>query len=232
MRHRILIATLFTLISGALMPAAEPPAIDNELWFFIQQDTQQAMARLQFQEGFEKLLAGLPAGTPVRVILFRGTDYNVLWSGAAETAPRPMPGLVFGVANAATTPYKNLLRLLRTESVKNRTIVFISNGVSQDMLILKDDSGFFRMEANSFTPNRYPPLDQVVRYCRDNEIRLLGFFVGLNPPARGDLSDISFSMFRYVVEEAKGKSFYNYNSFPGVFDTVLKQGLLTGPWKH
>ncbi len=223
--------TLFTLallaLAAPLLAAAGTPAAKSELWFFIQQDARQAMDQLRFTEGFQKLLAGLPPETAVRVYLFRGTGYNLIWQGAAGRAAWPMPGLEFSLANPSTTPYKNLLRLLNTENVQDKRIVFISNGISQDMLIREDDENTFLKMPDTFAPSRYPPLDKVVKYCRTHNVTLYGFFVGLKPPARGDLSDISFSMFRYVVEESKGKSYYNYNTFIGVFDTLLKEGTLT-----
>ena len=222
----VLSLALFALAAPMLV-AAPPPAPNSELWFFIQQDTRQAMDQLRFTEGFQKLLAGLPPDTGIRVYLFRGTEYQLLWTGAAGQAAWPMPGLEFSLANPSTTPYKDLLRLLEVEKVQDRKIVFISNGISQDMLMREDpENGFLRVQ-ETFAPSRYPPLDQVVKYCRSHNVTLYGFFVGWNPPARGENSDVSFSMFRYVVEESKGKSYYNYNTFIGVFDTLLKEGTLT-----
>jgi hypothetical protein len=218
--------TLFALAMPMLADAGKTTSTP-ELWFFIQQDVRQAMDQLRFTEGFQKLLAGLPPDTGIRVYLFRGNDYNLVWQGAAGRAAWPMPGLEFSLANPSTTPYKNLLRLLNTEQVRDRKLVFISNGISQDMLMREDpENGFIRVQ-ETFAPSRYPPLDQVVKYCRSHNVTLYGFFVGWNPPARGENSDVSFSMFRYVVEESKGKSYYNYNTFIGVFETLLKEGTLT-----
>jgi hypothetical protein len=228
MKYALILFSLAVLALAFPMPAAaQPPAPNSELWFLIQQDTRQAMDQLRFTEGLQKLLAGLPPDTGIRVYLFRGNDYTLVWQGAAGRAVWPMPGLEFSLANPSTTPYKNLLRLLNTEAVQDRRIVFVSNGISQDMLIRNDDENTFLKMPDTFTPSRYPPLDQVVKYCRTHNVTLYGFFVGLKPPARGDLSDISFSMFRYVVEESKGKSYYNYNTFIGVFETLLKEGTLT-----
>lgn len=227
MRYKFTLFSLALLaLAAPLLAAAETPTAKSELWFFIQQDARQAMDQLRFTEGFQKLLAGLPPDTAIRVYLFRGTGYNLIWQGAAGRAAWPMPGLEFTLPLSSTTPYKDLLRLLESEKAQDQRIVFISNGVSQDMLMREDTEGFLR-GPETFAPSRYPPLDQVVGYCRKNNVTLFGFFVGLVPPARGDLKDISFSMFRYVVEESKGKSFYNYNTFLGVFDTVLKEGTLT-----
>jgi hypothetical protein len=223
----IVLALALFALAAASLAAAEPPAPDSELWFFIQQDTRQAMDQLRFMEGLQKLLAGLPPDTAVRVYLFRGTDYNLIWQGAAGRAAWPMPGLEFTLPLSSTTPYKDLLRLLRTEKVQDRKLVFISNGISQDMLMREDTEDVFLRLPETFAPSRYPPLDEVVKYCRTHHVTLFGFFVGLNPPARGELKDISFSMFRYVVEESKGKSYYNYNTFIGVFETLLKEGTLT-----
>lgn len=226
LRYFLFALALFVL-ALPLRAAAQPPVPNSELWFFIQQDTRQAMDQLRFTEGFQNLLAGLPPDTAVRVYLFRGTDYDLVWQGTAGRTAWPMPGLEFSLANPSTTPYKNLLRLLETEKVQNQKIVFISNGISQDMLMREDPgNGFIRVQ-ETFAPSRYPPLDQVVKYCRSHNVALYGFFVGWNPPARGENSDVSFSMFRYVVEESKGKSYYNYNTFIGVFETLLKEGTLT-----
>jgi hypothetical protein len=228
MRFKSILFPLALLALAMPLAAAPPePAAKPDLWFFIQQDARQAMDQLRFAEGFQKLLAGLPPDTSVRVYLFRGNDYNLIWQGAAGRAVWPMPGLEFSLANPSTTPYKNLLRLLNTEQAQDRKIVFISNGVSQDMLIRDDTQNTFLKIPETFAPSRYPPLDQVVKYCRTHRVTLYGFFVGLYPPARGELKDISFSMFRYVVEESKGKSYYNYNTFLGVFETLLKEGTLT-----
>ena len=222
--------TLFTLALFALavpaLAASQAPAAAPGIWFFIQQDAHQAMEQLQFDKGFQQLLAGLPPDMPIRIYYFVSTRYDLLWEGNAGQASWPIPGSEFSVRTPSTTPYKDLLRLLEAEKVENRKIVFITNGISEDMLMQEDTEGLIG-GAFTFTPSRYPTLDEVVNYCRAHHVPLYGFFVGWTPPARGDLRDISFSMFRYVVEESKGKSFYNYNSFPGVFETVLREGLLT-----
>jgi hypothetical protein len=227
MVRKLTLITLWLLTAGlATAFAAETPAWKPEIWFFIQQDTIQAMERLQFNEGFQTLLAGLPPDTPLRLYLFRSTEYNLVWQGPAKSARWPIAGKEFTLAIPSTTPYKNLLQLLKTEHAQDQKVVFVSNGLSQEMLMQEDTAGFFR-GGQTFTPSRYPVLDEVVNYCKDHQIRLYGFYVGHTPPARGDLNDITFAMFRYVVEEPKGISYYNYNTFPGVFGTLLKDGALT-----
>lgn len=189
--------------------------------FFIQQDIRQNINYIEYYDGMGKAVKSLPPDGPLEVYVSQINGYTKAYSGEAgkfADLPKAVP---FHLTNPATTPFKNLLKFLKENKVENQGVVFVTNGVSQDMFMLMDNSDMPGMMA--FTPDKYPPIPELVTYCKKNGVKLTGVFVkDPRSPSRG-LQDLAFSAFLYVVNSSGGQAYYNYTSFTGVFDAIFKK---------
>ena len=234
MKHLVIVLIAILIAGTDCLTGQTPTAPDEELLLFVQRDIRPSVDRLNFHEGLRHFLAGLPAATPVKIYLTANEQYSLVAEGPAGQLD--WPGAVeFTLGFPSTTPYKNLLKFLQTSQVRDRTIIFVSTGVSQDMYQLIDSTGFLPGET-TFAPSTYYPLPRIIDYCKKNGVRLLGLF---NPPPPSNQpstasqatlqpSQLTLSAFRYVVEDSGGKAYYNFISYQALFENILR----TGAWKR
>jgi len=234
MKHLSTFLIALLIAGSAWVTGQESAVTDEELLLFIQRDIRPSVDRLSFHEGLRHFLAGLPAAMPVKVYLTANEQYRLAAEGPAGQLD--LTGAVeFTLASTSTTPYKNLLNFLRDNKVRDRTVIFVSTGVSQDMYQLIDSTGFLPGET-TFAPSTYYPLPRIIDYCKKNGVQLLGLF---NPPPPSNQpvtgsqatlqpNQLTLSAFRYVVEDSGGKAYYNFISYQALFESILR----TGAWKR
>ncbi|MBN2432521.1 MAG: hypothetical protein JXQ27_13675 [Acidobacteria bacterium] len=228
MRHLFTLFITLWLVGGTAVPAQTGPATEQQvgrdsLIFFVQQDLRPEVTKLGFDEGFQDFLGRLDPGRPIEFYFYMHENVKQVHAGPAGELPWP-PLESFAVPVPSTTPYKNLLRFLRDNEIRNRPVIFISNGVSQDMLQLVDTVGFLR-GADTFSPTRYQPIEDLRRYCKKNSVKLIGIYVPVRSRYPGVMDEIPLNAFRYVVETSGGKSYYNFNTFTGVLRAIEEKEL-------
>ena len=228
-----------TVVLFAFLPAA--PAEKPPYLFFVQQDMRPAMDGFGFEEGFASLVKALP---PDRQLAFVSNYNNVVtvnYEGTVGQFVWPQ-GFHFLSVSPATTPYKNLYKYLQEKAVHDTTVYVVSSGVSQDLLQLCSGSDLAPQAARptacrhttvssasedegySFLPNRYPTIPDIVKYCKKNKVRLVGFFVpqGLGV-AESQASTLFRDAFLYTMNSTKGQAYWNFTSFQGIFQSALKK---------
>jgi hypothetical protein len=216
MRRLFTILVALTLISGFNALAQTGPGGQTEsLLFFVQQDIEPEVTRLGFNEGFGEFLGRLDPGRQIEFYFYMQNNFKQIYEGKAGTMQWPADAS-FAVPVPSTTPYKNLLRFLRENDMRGRTVIFVSNGVSQDMLQLVDTEGLLR-GADTFSPSRYQPIEDLRQYCKKNDIRIIGLYVPIRNRFSGVMDNIPLNAFRYAVETSGGKAYFNFNTFTGVF---------------
>ncbi|MBN2432312.1 MAG: hypothetical protein JXQ27_12620 [Acidobacteria bacterium] len=225
MPKRLLPVLILFLALLAGRAAAETEKVPGKLVFMVQYDMPTADA-FNFDEGFPWLMKELPPECMVELTYFFKDMIRQAKSATAGEFPWPVVNPSFLPANPSTVPYKNLLKFLEENSIQDTTVMFVSNGVSEELRRTLD-SGAFGRGQTAFNPQRYSPLSKIIDYCKSNNVRLLGFYI---PAQRGATrvtqNDIFLEAFRYVVNQSGGKAFYNFSSFEGVFKAVLKEETL------
>jgi len=211
------------LIAGSALAETEKEA--GKLVFLVQYDMPTADT-FNFDEGFPWLMKELSPECMVELNYFFKEMIRQAKMAKAGEFPWPVVNPNFLPANPSTVPYKNLLQYLEGNSIKDTTVMFISNGVSEELRRTLD-SGAFGRGKTTFNPQRYAPLPKIIDYCKANNVKLYGFYV---PAQRGATrvlqNDIFLEAFRYVVNQSGGKAFYNFSSFEGVFKALLKEETL------
>jgi hypothetical protein len=200
-----------------------PSGKAEPLVFFVQQDLEPEVTRLGFDAGFQELLGRLDPGREISFYFYIQNRFKLVYEGEAAGMKWPAEES-FAVPVPSTTPYKNLLRFLQENGMKGRTVIFVSNGVSQDMLQLVDTQGLLR-GADTFSPSRYQPIENLRKYCKKNDIRILGLYVPVRSRFPGQVDRIPLDSFRYTVETSGGKAYYNFNTFTGVFRALDEKEL-------
>jgi hypothetical protein len=210
------------LLLGAAAVMAETAPAEKKIVFMVQYDMPTAES-FNFNDGFPWLMKNLSPECVVELNYFFKEMIRKAREAKAGEFPWPVVNPNFVPANPSTVPYKNLLKYLEENSIKDTTVMFVSNGVSQELRRTLD-SGAFGRGRTTFNPQRYTPLPKIISYCKSNNVRLLGFYV---PAQRGATrvtqNDIFLEAFRYVVNQSGGKAFYNFSSFEGVFSSLLKE---------
>ncbi len=234
------VLTVFLCASLPAAPAEKPPCI-----FFVQQDMRPAMDGFGFEDGFVFLLKALPPEQPLVFITNYNNAITVNYEGPAGRFAWPLKEFQFLSVSPATTPYKNLYKYLQEKAVHDTTVYVVSTGVSQDLLQLCAGSdlapqaarptacrhttvaGSNEDEGFSFLPDRYPTIPEIVKYCKKNKVRLVGFFV---PSGIGVVENQASTLFRdaflYTMNSTKGQAYWNFTSFQGIFKTALKKHFL------
>jgi|GEM_PF-1048103 len=228
MRHLFTLFITLWMICGAAVLAqtgtgSDAPVGQEALIFFVQQDLRPEVTKLGFDEGIQHFLGRLDPERPIEFYFYMHENVKQVYAGPAGEMTWP-PLESFAVPVPSTTPYKNLLRFLRDNEIRNRPVIFISNGVSQDMLQLVDTVGFLR-GADTFSPTRYQPIEDLRRYCKKNDVKLIGLYVPVRSRYPGQLDEIPLNAFRYMVETSGGKAYYNYNTFTGVLQAIEEKEL-------
>ncbi|HOT00003.1 MAG TPA: hypothetical protein PLY66_03260 [Acidobacteriota bacterium] len=225
MRHVPLLCLL--LMVAVAGPAPRTQNDTRPLVFFIQQDIRPDADRLLLNDGMQELMGRLPADLPVRIYLTTRNEYTRIHAGPAGQLVWPPTGFTLTVTSPATTPYRNLLSFLASEELAGHTVVFITNGRSEDLFRLVDTEGFIQ-GADSFSPSRYPPLHELVRHCKEHRIRLVGLLVttGASPRLQPDLLRVVNDAFNYGVNGSGGWAYSNFSTFTSVFNSLLKKGRL------
>jgi len=217
------VAVLVAILLVPLCFASKVPAGDQEkILLFVQKDLLPAVNQLGFDKGYRFFLDNLKGEHYVKFYFFIQNDYQMVQDGMANTCNWPLEQVTFGLPIPSTTPYKNLLRFLKENQLRKQTVFFVSNGSSQDMLQLVDTEGFLQ-GPDTFTPTSYQPAKELKKYCRKNQIRLIGLLVPTTRRSPRGNEQIYLTTFRYVVEESGGIAYYNFNTFTGVFTAILKK---------
>lgn len=220
MYHKTL--TLIALLTATLTfsLAAEPTA--KPFIFFVQQDMRPGVDDYGFEKGFAGLVKNLPADRDVVFVSFVNTDYKEEYAGKAGKLDGIPESFKFRATSTATNPYKTLAKYLKDKGIRETTVYVIGNGVSQDLLQMSDTGS--PMDNFAFVPDRYPPLPELVDFCKKNEIRLVGFFVQKRPAG---VRTPSFTLFRdaflYLMDNTKGEGYWNFTSFEGIFQAAQKK---------
>jgi|GEM_PF-6267668 len=151
----------FCLLLSAGAPAADPTPAPRPLLVVLQQDLQPQVSEKAFDDGFRYLLQALPADRPVEIFVFR---HDKLWrvqAGSGIDIAWPPAEFTFTERSAATRPYAALLSLLQACQATEQCVLFVSNGA---------------MSGTSSGEETPPALPQLVRYCRDHHVRLVGVY--------------------------------------------------------
>ncbi len=220
--HMLLGILLLMVFSFSALAATETP---GKLVFFIQQDIRPEVDPLFFNAGMQYLFKNLDPKTQVQVYYSQINQYELVMEGQAGTLTWPPAKVQMGTENPSTTPYKNLYSYLKKNKVADQTVIFISNGTSKDMFQFVDTEGFMQGD-ETFTPNSYQPAQTLKNYCKKNNVHLIGIYVRNTTVRSEDFRDISFTTFRYVVEESGGKAYYGFSTFKGLFQNLISEGAL------
>jgi hypothetical protein len=216
------ITFFIVLLLGVAAVMAETAPVEKKLVFMVQYDMPTAES-FNFTEGYPWLMKNLAPECMVELNYFFKDMIRQAKTAKAGEFPWPVVNPNFLPANPSTVPYKNLLKYLEENSIKDTTVMFVSNGVSEELRRTLD-SGAFGRGRTTFNPQRYAPLPKIINYCKANNVKLYGFYV---PAQRGAMrvvqDDIFLEAFRYVVNQSGGKAYYNFSSFEGVFGAVLKE---------
>ena len=192
---------LLLALAAAAGPAARAQTDSRPLVFFIQQDIRPDADRLLLNDGMRELMGRLPAELPVQIYLTTRNEYTRIHEGPAGQLAWPPAGFALTVTSPATTPYRNLLSFLAGEGLAGHTVVFITNGRSENLFRLVDTEGFIQ-GADSFAPSRYQPLRDLVKHCKEHQIRLVGLLVSATGPRlQPDLLRVVNDAFNYGINE-------------------------------
>ncbi len=201
---------LASLLSVALLLVVSAVAATPEkVTFVLQQDMRASIDPGDFQRGMESLAGYLPGGQ-IEIQSFAINDVKPVYGGPLDKMAWPPAGFAFTVANSATTPYKNLLKYLKDGQVADRTVYFVTTGI--------DNEGFHFMESSG-VPSDYPLLQQLVKYCKDNKVVVNVFYVKVAP--RDRRAGLAMDTLNYLAASSKGKIYYNYTTFVGIFKSVF-----------
>lgn len=250
MKKTILILTLVGLLTAGLQ-AGDKVQPGQEVLMLIQQDLEPQIDHLDFNEGLSAFLRDLPATMPVRIYAFRGDRIFRLLMGPAGSLKWPPHGFEFSSPSPNPTPYQDLLFFLQKLKVENQRVFFLTNGHSKQLDAYVSREGFLQ-GASVYTPEAYPVLPRLAKFCRAKKIHLVGIYSSGYIPMRGrdsiafdDASEesepitqetlragtaasdddvhINFSSFRYVVETSGGVAFFNFTSYRSLFKRLIKE---------
>lgn len=225
MRHAPMLCLL--LLAAVAGPAPCAQTDTRPLVFFIQQDIRPDADRLLLNDGMRELMGRLPADLPVQIYLTTRNEYTRIHEGPAGQLVWPPAGFTLTVTSPATTPYRNLLSFLSGAGFAGHTVVFITNGRSEDLFSLVDTEGFIQ-GADSFSPSRYPPLRELVGHCKEHRIRLVGLLVtsDASPRLQPGLLRVVNDAFNYGINGSGGWAYSNFSTFTSVFNSLIKKGRL------
>ena len=248
---------LFVLMAFALAAVplyAAETASPTPYILFVQKDLRPTLDDFDFEQGIEFLRQSLPQDRKILVISFMNNDFSLDFEGTVANLHWPPGGFNFTSCSPATLPYRVLFDYLLDNSVRNTTIYVISNGMSQDLMQFSNadssqlvahaaarsramaggDNSVDAGDTYTFTPDRYPTIPELVEYCKQNRVRLVGFFVDSD---RGSIlmenqntkPTLYREAFMYVMRASKGDGYWNFTSFKSIFKNALKKYFLKQP---
>lgn len=217
MKHYTLfLAALLIILTTAFVSAAP-----GSLLFVVQQDLNPSINSLAFEKGMKDLLKRVPPETAVSIYKTSKNNTMLAAQGTAEKLSWLPGGKGFTLRNPATTPYQNLLAFLEKERIQDRTVIWVTSGIAEDLKLQFEDR-----RPGTIIPTDFGPLEKLVSYCRANRVRLTTFIVGGGRGPLGRERDPGFICLQYAARETGGEFYYNYVTFGSVFPEALKKGAL------
>ncbi len=266
MRKSVPFAILVVLLSLVFLragPASPVPRI-----FIVQTDSMPIMGELGFDKGFSALLRRLPPDDPVLVFGFHLNNVYPLAMGRAGEIQWPPKGFRFVSKSESTTPYKDVLAVLAHWKIRNATVWIVTTGRCRELEscmkvegtndfqhsslrpdMYSSSSRPLVLEGREFDPSCYQPLAELLRYVREQNVKVKSVFLWKNPQKDlfledghtgssffgGDMryfqhgesdrvllrDNLGFTALTLLAQVSGGEVFSEFGSFQGLFRTAV-----------